>query len=178
MLLNRMVKMKRMIIWGFVALGLAGCASLPSSLPEGYKGEVATIQDTAITIDAGKADLFYLAAIDGGQIKNSRSETIKASHGRGNYLSTVLLNNSVPVGTHKFTIVGRTEYAMPIRALAGDVYEVKGEVEFSPLPNAKYTIKGSLSEMHSSVWIENTDTKEIVGEIKNEGTSKLGIFQK
>jgi len=170
--------MKKNLIVAVGILLLNGCASLPPSLPEGYKGETATIQDTDHPIDSGKVDLFYLDKIDGTQIKNSRSETMQESYGQGNYLSTILLNNSVPVGMHKFTIVGRTEYAMPIRALTGDVYEVKGDVEFSPEPNGKYSIRGNLSETESSVWIENYETKEVVGKIISEGSAKLGVFQK
>ncbi|BBE52108.1 hypothetical protein OYT1_ch2596 [Ferriphaselus amnicola] len=166
--------------WGSIigAFLMVGCASLPPSLPAGYIGETATIQDTDHRIDTGKADIFYLSKIDGTLIQNCRSETRRASNGQGDNLSTVLLKSSVPIGSHKFTIVGRTEYAMPIRALAGDVYQVTGDIEFSPKPNGKYVIRGSLSETESSVWIENLETSEIAGKIAINGSAKLGLFDK
>ena len=93
-------------------------------------------------------------------------------------LSTVLLSNSVPAENHNFTVVGRTVYAMPARALGSTVYEVKGDIEFSPEQDASYIIKGLLAEEGSSVWVENSSTGEVVKTIEVEGPSKLNFFEK
>lgn len=148
------------------------------TIPEGYNGPVATIQDTEKRIDGGKADLFYLSHIDGKPIHNSRLASLNASYGQGNRLSTVLLKNSVPAEVYNFTVVGRTEYAMPARELVSAVYEVKGDVVFSPEQDGSYLIKGVLTEEVSSVWIENLSTGEVVKKIEVEGPSKLGFFEK
>ena len=166
---------------GFILISLLllnGCATLSKTIPDGYKGPVAIIEDTGKKIDSGKADLFYLSHIDGKQIHNSRFATLDASYGQGNYLLTVYLQNTVPAEKHKFTIVGRTEYAMPIRALAGTVYEVKGDVEFSPVPDRRYVIKGNLSEQQSVVWIEDSSNGEVIEKIEVNGPSELGFFSK
>ena len=155
-----------------------GCASMQPSIPDDYEGPVATIKDTAQRIDDGKADLFYLYSIDGKRIKNSRIESASASYGQGNNLVTVLLKNKVPAQRHVLTIVGRTTYAMPMRALMGTVYEVKGDVVFSPEAGADYIVKGSLSEERSMVWLEDATTGEVIEQIQVEGSSKLGFFQK
>ncbi len=170
--------MKRLVSLTIVSVLLTGCATLHPSIPDGYTGPTATIKDTAKKIDSGKADIFYLSHIDGKEIINSRSETMGASYGRGNYLSMVILNNSVPAQEHSFTIVGRTEYAMPIRALTGTVYEVKGDVVFSPIPSEAYIVKGTLSEEKSAVWIEKISDGEVIETIEIDGAAKLGVFEK
>ena len=170
--------MNKLLLLALVMVLFTGCTTFHPSIPEGYSGSTATIKDSAKELDSGKADLFYLSHIDGKDIKNSRLETISASYGQGNYLDIVLLENTVPAEKQAFTIVGRTEYAMPIRALSGTVFEVKGEVTFSPIPNEAYFIKGVLSEKNSSVWIENISSGEIIKKIEVTGSSKLGFFEK
>jgi hypothetical protein len=172
------VKVKKIVLLILSFSVLSGCATFHPTIPEGYSGPVATIQDSEKRIDVGKADLFYLSHIDGRSIRNSRSASMSASYGQGNRLSTVLINNSVPVGSHSFTVVGRTVYAMPARALASTVYEVKGDIEFSPEQDASYIIKGVLAEEGSSVWIANSSTGEVVKKIEVQGPSKLGLFKK
>ena len=170
--------MKRMVLLIIAAVLLNGCATYQTTIPDGYTGPTATIKDTAKIIDSGKADFFYLSYIDGKRIEDSRIKSMIASHGQGNYLSIVLLDNSVPAEEHIFTIVGRTEYAMPIRALSGTVFEVKGDVAFSPEANEKYVVKGSLSEEKSIVWIEKVSSGEVIDKIEVEGSSKLGFWSK
>lgn len=41
------------------SLLVASCASV-SAIPPGYSGPVATVQETAIRVDSGKAKMFYL----------------------------------------------------------------------------------------------------------------------
>ncbi|WP_051015464.1 hypothetical protein [Alloalcanivorax dieselolei] len=170
--------MRKVGMLAFFVVFVSGCAGLPSSLPEGYDGDIATIKDSSKEIDRGKADLFYLSHIDGSRIKNSRFESLEASYGQGDMLTVVLLENEVPAEPHVFTIVGRTEYAMPLRAFMGTVYEVKGDVEFAPEPGKNYVIKGKLSEEHSSVWLEDESSGEVIETFKVEGPAKLGFFSK
>ena len=170
--------MKKIVLLILAISVLSGCATFHPTVPEGYSGPVANIQDSEKRIDGGKADLFYLSHIDGKSIHNSRSASMSASYGQGNRLSTVLLNNSVTAENHNFTVVGRTGYAMPARALVSTVYEVKGNIEFLPEQDASYIIKGVLAEEDSSVWIENSSTGEVVEKIEVEGPSKLGFFEK
>ena len=170
--------MKRLILFIIITLLMTGCASYNPSIPEGYTGPIAFIHDTNTSIDEGKTNIFYLSAIDGKDIENSRYKTDSASQGHGDHLHVILLNNRVPAGEHTFTIIGRTVYAMPLRAFAGTVYEVKGQVAFSPLPNEEYIVKGSLSEERSSVWIEKVSGGQIIKKIEIEGPSKLGFFEK
>lgn len=170
--------MKKVYCIGLISLLISGCVSYAPSLPEDYRGPVAFVQDTEFRIDAGKADLFYLHAIDGREIYNSRIRSRSASSGNGNQLTTVLQENKVQSGERVLTIVGRTAYAMPARAWAGTVYEVKGDVTLNLSENGGYSIRGELAEKGSKVWIESQATGEVLGIVEVEGPAKLGFFEK
>jgi hypothetical protein len=169
---------KRIVLLIITSVILSGCATYHKTIPDEYAGPTATIQDTAKVADSGKADFFYLSYIDGKRIEDSRIKSMVASHGLGNYLKIVLLENSVPSEEHIFTIVGRTEYAMPIRALAETVFEVKGDITFTPQANEKYVIKGSLTEERSLVWLEKESSGEVIDQIEIIGSSALGFWSK
>ena len=89
------------------------------------------------------------------------------------------IERQVAIGPTVVTIVGRTEYAAPILALTNDVYEVKGDISFTPEENKTYSIYGELGENYSVVWLEDeSNHKVIVDKIEIRGSAKLGIFQK
>lgn len=170
------MKILAILLAGFV---LSSCTNTVPTIPEDYTGPRAVIIDSQHMHDTGKSDFFYLSHIDGNKIEDSRSESLSASYGNGNNLTTAVLSNPVPAKTLTLTIVGRTVYAMPIRALTGTVHEVKGDIEFTPAEGANYIIKGTLAEDKSSVWIEDTaKPNEVIESIVVDGPSKLGIFQK
>jgi len=76
-------------------------------------------------------------------------------------------------------LVARTEYAAPILALTGTVYQVKGTIEFVPEPDRRYIVRGALGETQSAVWLEDLDTMKLVGKkVVVEGSAKLGLFEK
>jgi len=158
--------------------GLTGCHSFPPTLPEGYVGPTATIKDTNAPIDMGKAEFFYLSHVDGNKIMNSVWNTYRASDGLGEYLSAVVLEHKIPAKTMRLGIIGETIYAMPARALMSTVYEVKGEIEFTPLPDAVYIIQGNLTEEGCTVQVEHEETGEVVGLVESEGECKLDFFEK
>lgn len=170
--------MGRIFLFCVVLSLIQGCATYQSSMPDSYKGETARIQDTETRIDDGKADLFYLSHVDGGKIRNSRLLSLQRSYGQGGLLTTDLQEHFVPAAEQTITIVGRTTYAMPLRAMLATVYEVKGDIVFSPKPGAVYVIKGQLSDEESMVWLEDATSGEIVGGVEVQGSAKLGFFEK
>jgi hypothetical protein len=90
-----------------------------------------------------------------------------------------VIERNVPAVAGTFTIVGRTHYAAPVLELAEKVYRVSGDVRFTPQPDHRYILRGSLDESHSEVWIEDMGTGEIMDrKIEVDGSSALGFFQK
>ena len=95
-------------------------------------------------------------------------------------MTPVLTQRFIPASKPtSLTIVARTEYAAPILALTHEVFQVKGDIDFTPSPAKRYVVRGKLSEEYSSVWLEDEDTHEVVGKkIEIKGSAKLGIFEK
>lgn len=169
----------RIFIAALASLAFSGCVSFYQPIPENYDGPVSTIKSSATHYSQSKADLFYLSKLNGNQLYSSMNATRDATYGHGFRLITKLVDIDVPSVSSVFSIVGRTEYAAPIQALTGTVYQVKGDVQFLPEPDVSYVVKGKLGEQNSSVWIENESTGEIVGEkVEIEGDARLGFFEK
>jgi hypothetical protein len=158
-------------------IGLAACATNP--IPEGYTGPRATISDTATSLGSSSADLFVLSKVDGKMIHESITGTRQANYGRGFYMAPVAVNREVPAQPAKYTIVGRRVYAAPILELVNKIYEITGELEFTPEADGSYVVKGKLGDDYSAVWLENARTGDLVGrKFETNGSTALGILQK
>lgn len=148
------------------SLVLASCASVPALSPD-YSGPVATIQETAVRVDSGKAKMFYISKIDGAYVQdNSSSKSFGASYGQGNNLTIIDSPYSIAAEEHTYTIVGSHVWAMDGRGLIEADLRVEGEVKFTPEAGRIYEINGSLSKKESTVWLKDTLTDEIIAEFK------------
>jgi hypothetical protein len=158
---------------------LAACAAPTTNVPETYKGPVAIIRDTAVSQTSNKANIFYLKAVDGQAIRNSLIATRQDNAGRGFALGTTEIERPVLPQAGVFSVAGRTEYGAPIQALTGTVYQVAGEVRFTPEAGKRYVVRGELGEQYCAVWIEEAGTRAVVGEkVELKGSGKLGFFEK
>jgi PBP1b-binding outer membrane lipoprotein LpoB len=172
-------QMRRVLVVLILSITLNGCATYAPSVPDNYNGPIATVKDSVKTYSTKKADFFYLKAIDGNTIEDSRSRTLRVNSGRGLYMEPVVLDRNIPAKECTVTIVGRTVYAAPILALTNTVYEVSGDMVFNPEQNKTYIVKGELGKEYSAVWIEEAESKQIIGKsIEIKGSAELGIFQK
>ena len=171
--------MKPFVVLASLACLLTGCASYSPSIPEGYVGPQATIKDSATVHSASKVDYFYVAKIDGKIVNNSRAASLAANQGRGFQMSPVILTRDVPARPLTLDIVARTEYAAPILALTSTVYQVAGQITFTPAASKFYVVRGILSAEYAAVWIEDQESRQIVDKkIEAAGSAKLGFFQK
>jgi hypothetical protein len=143
----------------------SGCAAY-KPVPEGYTGPVATLRDASETEDVSKARQFYVAAIDGNRVENSRSVTRQASHGMGFLLISRGYERTVPVRAMKVKLIATHVVSAPIHELAsraaGTFFEVEGVVDFTPKAGVRYVVRGELKKNASSVWIEDEATNEVV----------------
>lgn len=159
---------------------LGGCVTYVPTIPEGYSGPRATVRDTALTHSSSKVDFFVAERVNGGAIESSINKTLAANYGRGFMMDPKFIEHELPAGKAvTISVRGRTEYAAPILALTQAVYEVKGEISFTPEDGHIYAVKGTLGENYSAVWIEDTGTQQVVGrKVEVNGSAKLGFFQK
>ena len=155
------------ILSAVFSLALVGCATY-QPVPPGYTGSVATVSDSGFSEGGTKAQLFVLAEIDGNLIANSFGASARASHGQGFSLTTRFVSRQIPAKPMKVTLRASHTTGAPIQALfsqaAGTFFSVDGVVDFSPLPDGKYIVKGELKKEGSSVWIEDASTSQPVTE--------------
>lgn len=161
------------------ALALSACATFKPAVPEGYTGPTAMLKDSAEVASTSKADMFYTLSVNGNAIDNALFTTRRANEGRGMFMQVQQVSRPIPVQPLKVEISARTHYAAPILAMASTVYRVMGTVNFTPEAGKIYVVRGKLSEAYSAVWIEEEDSKTVVGEkIEAQGSAKLGFFEK
>lgn len=145
---------------------LASCAT--TALPPDYSGPVATIQETTVRVDSGKAQMFFLSKIDGSYIsENSSARSFQRSYGHGNNLTIVDTPYQVPSKAHTYTITGSHVWAMDGRAFLEDSLEVSGELDFVPMPDHTYVIGGQLKHSESRVWLKEKESGKVIVEFVN-----------
>jgi hypothetical protein len=59
---------------------------------------------------------------------------------------------------------GLLRFSNPIRSLMRDAQRVEGSVEFTPVPNARYVVRGRIDAQGSSVWLEDDATHATIGQ--------------
>lgn len=160
-----------------LTLVLSACVNNP--VPKGYAGPLANLNDSVHVHGSTKADFFVLTHVNGKAIQDSISVTRQANAGQGMAMRPAAIGRAVPAQASVFTIKGRTHHAAPILTLAQDVYEVSGDIEFTPEAGHFYEIKGQLTPEYSAVWIEDSQTRQVVvRKIEVQGSAKLGLFEK
>ncbi len=171
--------MTKRLVLIFSLLMLSGCATMEPPVPENYSGPTALIKDSIKQHSTERSDFFFLEQIDEKDIPNSRISTRIANHGRGFYMEPVVIERRVKSQLAAFKVVARTEYAAPILALTNPVYQVIGKVQFSPESGKVYVVKGEVGESYSSVWIEEEQSHQVIGEkTEDTGSTALGFFDK
>ena len=151
---------------------LASCSATHAPLPEGYKGNTATITDTFRNRSSASADFYFIEAIDGKDIHNAVQESSSASHNQGPRLTALGHQRTVPAIPATYTISAMVYHAAPITHILniGSNFSVKGNITFTPEKDTRYLVKGKLTETHSAVWIEDSrgnivsDVVEVVAE--------------
>lgn len=159
---------------------LAACETVPEPAAPAPTGPRARLDETAKVHSTAKADFFAVTDINGRSVRNSMAETFARNYGRGMVMTPYFLNHDLPAGVPvKIGVVARTQYAAPALALVGDVYQVKGVVEFTPQENGRYAVRGELGADHAAVWIEDRSNDTVVGQkVVAKGSAKLGFWDK
>lgn len=141
---------------------MAGCASDP--LPEAFTGPKASLSDLVVPTGGNSVDIFYAAALDGKAIRNSRGATASASAGLGPLIQSTTVRRDIPAQGAVVTIVGVRHYAAPILEMFNPAYRISGNVAFTPEPDGRYRVRGSLLPTALRLWIEDLQTGKPVTE--------------
>jgi len=132
-------------------------------------GPRTTITDSATNQSLIRVSLFYLSKVNGKAIDETRRATNRAS--AVGPLNVQIVSREVPAVPSTFTIVGRTHFVTEVHELFSTAYEVAGDVSFAPRPNRIYVVVGMLGERYSAVWIQDSQSGEVMGN-KIERTSE------
>lgn len=146
--------MKKIILLSIIFL--SGCISTQSPVPDSFKGEVATIDDTLTRVSGSKAAFFILHAVDDIKLTNAISNSEAVS--RGSHLESRGATREIIASKPQvFHLIGQIHHSAPIGYMfnAGDNYYIEGLIDFTPLPSQHYVITGKLSAKHSAIWIED-----------------------
>lgn len=161
------------------ALALSACATFKTAVPEGYAGPTAILKDSADVASARKADIFYTLSVNGNEIDNALYTTLRVNQGRGMIMTVQHMERPIPAVPLTVGISAKTHYAAPILSMVNTIYNVKGTVNFTPEAGKIYVVRGKLSETYSAVWIEEEESKAVMGEkIEAQGSAKAGFFDK
>jgi len=137
------------------ALALAGCQSSPLA-PDVATIPHAKLVSSHVDVDADRTDIFRLLEVDGRDVIDATDLSVK----------------NVEIDHSHLLAAGRTVqlkvdalayYGNPVRRLAWDSMRIKGTIEFVPVADASYVMRGALTPERSSVWVENAATHEVVG---------------
>jgi hypothetical protein len=122
----------------------------------------ATVRDSGQREDSSKAQIFYLAAVDGVSVENAAGESRRISSGQGFNLTTTFPSRPVPVKLLRVKLVATHATGAPIHAiaskLAGSFRSVEKEIEFMPEADRVYVVKGNLQTDNPTVWLEDAAT--------------------
>lgn len=149
---------------------LSGC--MTASVPDYFHGPTAHVYDSVITIDKTKAYFFMLTEVDGESVPNSKSRTRDMNFGNGFHMEAEAIGKLIPAGKVRVKLVGEVLHAAPILTLRGGNYSVIGEVDFYPVENAVYQVKGTLSKSRSSIWVETYPDGVVASDIIEKSSKK------
>ncbi len=154
---------------GLALVLVAGCATTyEPTVPVGYAGPTARIADQGFRESSGKADLFYIEAIDGKQVANSLQATRRATAGHGFSVSLAVVEHTVPIKPLALKLVGTHITGAPIQEIAsraaGTFLQVEGVITFTPVEGGLYFVTGRLEKGNSAVWIVDAKTEQRISE--------------
>lgn len=148
--------MKIRILPLLLVLALAGCASAPLPVPEGYNGPLAKVYDSSTSVSATKVQFFELAKIDGRRVETSADRTAAKNYGHGFVMQPIVASRHVPAKQCVMSLEGVTYVAADILAFGGGMYHVEGDVTMKLETDKEYYVKGELSKDYSAVWLEDS----------------------
>ena len=142
---------------------VSGCASFQPSIPEGYAGHTATIEDTYSNHTGSTAHFYVLSKIDDKLIMDSGYKTRVVNSGRGFNMTPQMLSREVTTDSHLFTLVGFVQFATDGQGLFGDSMMVKKSLRLTPEPGMLYRVTGELSKSGSDIWLEDSNGNKFLG---------------
>jgi hypothetical protein len=148
--------MRRLVVAVVLSgLALAGCEG--TRFEDNAPPPQAVVAGSHIDDDAAGIETFRVAAIAGRPVgrMDDPSKTLGVD---ARY--TVDAGRLVRV-----EFEGLVRYGNPLQTLVRNARRVEGSVEFTPVANARYVVRGRIDEKKSTVWLEDDATHETIGQV-------------
>lgn len=139
-----------------LTLALAGCQAFAPQ-PDVATLPHASVAGTHIDVSDDRIDTFRAIEIDGHQVLEIVDQPVKLIGKDVTHL--VVAGRSVRMEVEGFAFYNNT-----FRRMFWDPMHVEGAIEFVPVANATYVLRGSVTPEMSSVWLENASTHEVAGQ--------------
>jgi hypothetical protein len=136
-------------------LALAGCAAVATQ-PDVATIPHARLSSSHIDVNNDRTDIFRVLAIDGRDVIDPTDLSIKSVE--------IDHSNLVAAGRNAhIDLDALAYYNNGARRLFWDSMHIKGSIDFTPVADASYVLRGTLTPAVSSVWVEDSATHQVVG---------------
>jgi hypothetical protein len=136
-------------------VALAACQGLP---PADFSARPhASLVGSHAEAADDRVDTFRVTALNGWPVNRAAEQDPSRS------LGVDSINAIEPGRPVRVEFEGLARYRNPARSLFWDARRVEGSVEFVPVVDVRYVVRGELGDAGSSVWLENDSTHEVIG---------------
>jgi len=160
-----------------VCVLVAGCT--PTPLPPAFTGPVAHLSMTEIARGNVAADVVYVSKINGQDFLGEIYPSQPGPNMPLNPITGVMTTVDIPAAPTRFTLHGNSIFQAPIFALSMANYCVAGDVNFTPIANENYILRGTFTPTYSAIWIEDEQNGTVQDhKIEIHGSAKAGLVKK
>ena len=127
------------------------------------------LADSAEGGGAGGGVFFILTAVDGAPVaENALSASLRASRGRGVYMTIAAMARAIPTGQSTLSLQGTEATAAPIQSIFRSVFrdgnrQVSGTVKVDLPAGHRYRVNGIIDAFKREVWIEDESGVQVPG---------------
>lgn len=130
---------------------------------------MAVVADSGESYGPSSGIFFVLVAVNDQELSDNAIRAMRrASAGRGAYMALRNVERGVPAGKVRLKLMGSIENVAPIQSIYRAIFhggspEFSGSVEVELQPGQRYRVAGLLDDFQREVWIEEADTRKVVG---------------
>jgi len=147
------MRLRRHLLLATSCLALAACQGLGGS-PDGAARTYASVSGSHLDDGSGRIDTFRVTGIDGHPV--GRGDDPMKTFGV-DAVNRIDADRQVHV-----EFEGLARYRNPAKTLFWDPHRVEGRVDFVPVAQGRYVVRGEIGPEGSTVWLEDDASHEVI----------------
>lgn len=136
--------------------------TLGEPLPLDYDFSTVVIKDSARVLDDDEVNFYYVKKIADENVDNNLITSVKLNRGRGMRIEPYEFDRTLPLKSVALTIAAKRQYGAPIQEMFKKEYKIEGTIQFTPVKDRKYVVRGELNDDYQAVWIEDGESHQIM----------------